>query len=187
MKKPGILIFFGLLAMLLYTAFSMQNRMLVPIRLTFDKPFSCFLPVVVLCSFIAGILFCAVFMVVYYTGNKKVKIQPAVSSEINNGKKTYSFHSSAVKDEKRKGGIELTGKLTNRASDGAVSGGNQELDTKPAMNIIEAKTQHNNASIRKMENRAEVKDVIECIKCKKEINDLVKLLSKSNSVEGAQQ
>jgi len=189
MKKSYFLIFFSLLAMVIYTAFSMQNRIIIPVRFTFDKPISCFLPVLVLCSFMAGILFYALCAVFYPKDAAKTKERPIVVPETEHRKKIYSFHSAgaAVIPEEKSRNIPAPAVETAPVP-ALVGEPSVQLDFKADSSSGNAGVQfpHPGAGVKTMAE-PETKDVIECIKCKKEISDLLKLLSRTGLTESAQQ
>lgn len=65
MKKFSYFLFMGLIILLIYTLFAMQNRISIPLRLTFGEPKVYFLPLIVLSSFIAGTIFSSMFILIY--------------------------------------------------------------------------------------------------------------------------
>ena len=65
MKKVNYFLFAGVVILVLYTFFAVQNRISVPVRLTFGEPKVYFLPLIVLSSFIGGAIFCSIFIFIY--------------------------------------------------------------------------------------------------------------------------
>ena len=65
MKKFSYFLFMGLIILLVYTLFAMQNRISIPLRITFSEPKIYFLPLIVLFSFIAGTIFSSIFILIY--------------------------------------------------------------------------------------------------------------------------
>ena len=65
MKKFSYFLFMGLIILLIYTLFTMQNRISIPLRLTFGEPKVYFLPLIVLSSFIVGTIFSSIFILIY--------------------------------------------------------------------------------------------------------------------------
>lgn len=59
-----------------YTAFAMQNRTLVPIKLFFDAPNLYFLPLIALVSFALGSIFSAAAFVFYYMTHRLKTLPP---------------------------------------------------------------------------------------------------------------
>jgi hypothetical protein len=57
--------FFGLIAAVFYTLFYIQNKVLVPVRITFDQPALCLLPLIVLVSIVFGMILCGIFVLSY--------------------------------------------------------------------------------------------------------------------------
>jgi len=65
MKKVNYFLFAGVVILVLYTFFAVQNRISVPVRLTFGEPRVYFLPLIVLSGFIGGAIFCSIFIFIY--------------------------------------------------------------------------------------------------------------------------
>ena len=202
MKKANIFIFFSLFAMMIYTAFSMQNRIIIPVRLTFDAPVSCFLPVLVLCCFIAGILFCAVFTFFYHTGdgNNKQNNQGHVA-ETEQKKKVFVYRSPNIPQEHAKQErnlntedipepgepaepAQLNFKVQSKMpiNTGKICKENKTiLSGFPGLSKLAGKseTAKNNLKSTEVKKTSQYAETIECIKCKQEISELVRMLSKS--------
>ena len=72
MKKVNYLLFAGLTVMVIYTVFAVQNRVSVPVRLTFGDPAVYSLPIVVLVSFIGGAVFAGLLIAIYHLSLAKL-------------------------------------------------------------------------------------------------------------------
>ena len=63
MREIRHLLFWSLIGLVFYTLFSMQNRVFIPVRFTFNSPTLFSLPLLTLFSFIGGFLFsCVIFL-----------------------------------------------------------------------------------------------------------------------------
>ena len=65
MKKINILLFAGLMVLIAYVFFAVQNRISVPVRFNFNDPKVYSLPVVMICSFIGGVIYGCAFTLIY--------------------------------------------------------------------------------------------------------------------------
>jgi len=65
MRKINYFVFAGVFILVLYTFFAIQNRIAIPVRLTFGEPGIYFLPLIVLSSFIGGAIFGSIFILIY--------------------------------------------------------------------------------------------------------------------------
>ena len=97
MRGIKILSVWGILILVMYTFFYMQNRVFVPVRFTFNSPALFSLPLLVLFSFIGGLFFSAavflfhrvsfaksagsVYMSAAAENNRKIKMPPEEEKE----------------------------------------------------------------------------------------------------------
>lgn len=168
MGKVNQIIFFGLFALIVYTAIAMQNRIIVPVRLTFDKPFSCYLPLVILASFIAGMLFCALFTLsCHYIDRKREGAkEPAAAAEETNDKDCTAVAVDLPSEEKSYPGF-MPG----------LKPGTYRYSSKragPERNVPEETRRERAQTDAPSLDTADIPDPDECLKCKKEIAELGK-------------
>lgn len=156
MRRTNYFLLLGLIILVCFSIFTIQNRVFVPVRLTFDRPGLYFLPVVVMVSFISGIIIGVIF-VLFYFAEKKIRLQHQPLKESRTTEKTKN---DIIAEDKN-----ITLKEVNRRSEkGAVS------------NLNPGHTDKNDSDLKlEIENcRREIDDIFKSVRAALKLGDTEK-------------
>lgn len=171
MRKINYLFFLSLFVLVIYTVFSMQNRISIPVRLTFDQPVSCFLPLIILISFISGILICSIYVLLCYIDNNIYKNKLAIANPEPQKKVNIQ-----IPDEKLVQPKEIAStcmEVTFTPQNGKDNNSKRGISKKLCNSQPLPKDEINPVSSENIKELNKPANIIECIKCKKEMNELL--------------
>ncbi len=124
MKKLNYFLFAGLIIMVMYTIFAIQNKISVPVRFTFGEPKVYFLPLIVLVGFVGGGIFCSIFILIYRLNLTKSR------------KFACNIQAYPVGGEDRAGGMNNANSHSSQPSSSPCIGNNSD--------IVQASISHSN-------------------------------------------